>query len=81
MSRASPFTTGNYCALGCRGFTGPIPPPLWMSVIQLCSKRDKLISAVLAPEAALAGGRVSAVWPSCSSYMRMIVVDSGLVVD
>src|SRR5438105_10958063 len=24
------------CALGCRGFAGPIPPPLWMSVIQLC---------------------------------------------
>jgi hypothetical protein len=23
------------CALGCRGFTGPIPPPLWMSVVQL----------------------------------------------
>ena len=22
---------------GCRGFTGPIPPPLWMSVIQLCA--------------------------------------------
>ena len=29
------------CALGCRGFTGPIPPPLWMSVIQLWAKRDK----------------------------------------
>ena len=37
MSRASPFTTGNQCAQGCRGFTGPIPPPLWMSVIRLCS--------------------------------------------
>src|SRR5580704_14330414 len=33
--------TGHRCVLGCRGFAGPIPPPLWMSVIQLCSKRDK----------------------------------------
>jgi hypothetical protein len=39
-SRASPFTTGIACALGCRGFAGPIPPPLWMSVIQLCPKRS-----------------------------------------
>src|SRR6266700_3316618 len=36
MSRASPYD-GHACALGCRGFTGPIPPPLWMSVIQFCS--------------------------------------------
>src|SRR5580704_17931175 len=27
---------GHRCAIGCRGFAGPIPPPLWMSVIHLC---------------------------------------------
>jgi len=32
---------GHAGAIGCRGFTGPIPPPLWMSVIQLFLKRDK----------------------------------------
>src|SRR5580700_11836143 len=35
---------GHRCAIGCRGFAGPIPPPLWMSVMQLYLKRDKRIS-------------------------------------
>src|SRR5580700_2416246 len=38
---------GHGCAIGCRGFAGPIPPPLCMSVMQLCLNRDKR-TAVLA---------------------------------
>src|ERR1700692_819859 len=60
MSRASPFHDGHACAQGCRGFAGPIPPPLWMSVIQLCSngisvpQAYQLVPMGLQPSRALA---------------------------
>ena len=44
-ARASPSCHGNYCALGCRGFTGPIPPPLWDERYSVVFKRDKRTSA------------------------------------
>src|ERR1700691_4395907 len=37
---------GHASAIGCRGFAGPIPPPLWMSVIQLCASTIRIAALI-----------------------------------